>query len=220
MIVSGNKKWKYKNEEVLISRFRELLDPDNSENGKVYEEEFNAVCELLAKNNYEVEGRNPNSFDYNRFANNDIKTKTRTNYGDSCGKVTWASRRKYIQDDLHISKKSSPNIEFSDELAKHIDEILINGNEFKNKSLDEKLRDIKDCFGNLVNANGGWKGFDWSMYSPLEENSLSPFIKSLHSFRHAENKSVQKRKSYSDEDKEYMIDLAITLLKRFYKSLK
>lgn len=85
-------------------------------------------------------------------------------------------------------------------------------------SLDEKLSEIANLTENLLKKNGKYVELDYSKicFEYISDDEVKSFRKKLHCFRHSTDEAIQERESYSDEQKNFMVDYGLTIVKVIY----
>ena len=182
--------------------------------------EYNLICYYLWIKNYVIEGHEEelSSPDYYNFANKTIKLKAMVSYGDDgTGAVPWTYRRKYVHMELSI-KRTLQNVDINENIEELIKEISTGDNMFISMTLDEKLMTIRNVWESISEKYGGYNKIEYKkvFLGYIDNENITEFSRKLHSFRHGNSKSLQERSSISKQEKIYMIDFGITLIKRAY----
>lgn len=209
----------YDTEEV-IQKFRELCQPEVSFAGKENTCWFYLVTYYLYKNGYELKefprllARPP--VDPSEFTYKDIRNRMISEGKDDGGTVRYAARRVYVAN-LTFEVKTS-HIEVDESIDQKFIEISTRNASFNSMSLDEKLSEIANLTENLLKKNGKYVELDYSKicFEYISDDEVKSFRKKLHCFRHSSDEAIQERESYSDEQKNFMIDYGLTIIKVIY----
>lgn len=132
-------------------------------------------------------------------------------------KVTWQSRRIFI-DEMKIIKKNVTNI-----LSKQIDSIFkmisTRNNGFNEMNTDEKLQEIANCLMLLIDKYE-YPNFSENINEYISKNKLSSLKGNLQCFRHSEEWALEKRKNFSEIDKQILIEIGIIYVNSYKKLLE
>lgn len=159
----------------------------------------------------------------NSFAISDgiLKNATRIKYGtDGRGAVTWRSRRSFI-DEL-ILERTNNELTLESDLEKLVQEISVRNAKFTEMTNNEKLQTIRNAFENIGKNGKKYIEIDYALISNglITNNMILSFQKDLQCFRHGEASMIEKRESFSEESKLFMIDYGILILNLAYRELK
>ena len=159
----------------------------------------------------------------NSFAISDgrLKSSTRAKYGtDGKGAVTWRSRRAFI-DELELEKVNN-ELALEIDLEKIVQEISIRDAKFTEMTNNEKLQTIRNAFENIGKKGKNYIEIDYSSISNglITNDMVLSFQKDLQCFRHGEMSMIEKRESFSEKNKLFMIDYGILILNLVYREIK
>ncbi len=195
----------------VIKEFKNLLYPYNK-SYPVEEEMFIYLCFYLYSSGYLIENF-PNFLDrptdrwnlsYDKIRNS---ITSRDGYN---GAVAWADRRIFI-DNMKIEKTRSANISY--DLDNMIKNISTRNASFQEMTLDERLKEICNCIEYILKQNGNFKVIDYSNSCEyLTDDIVKKYRNKLECFRHATADSLHERASYSDFQKEFLINYGILIL--------
>ncbi|MDD2391566.1 MAG: hypothetical protein PHU94_01335 [Bacilli bacterium] len=211
-------------ENDAIDKFKVLVEPSNDYKPDECAE-FIFICYYLYKEGYYIEqfpnflSRPSNLVD---FANGDIRSRARNIYGtDSRGNVAWASRKELI-DNLKFKKKENHLVKSSKGLKDIFKTISTRNSNFENMGLEEKLQEICNAIENMLKINGNFVTIDYEKYSFgfISEKKVINFRKKTQCFRHADEKSIKERESFSETDKNFCINFGLTICNLIYDILK
>lgn len=210
----------YNDENEVISRFKELISPNNETNfkNKIFNKEFQLIRQYLDNQGYRIAQfpnalHTPNSlydFAYNQIRSN-IQTKR-----NSGGTVTWDERRILINE-LNFLNEAFVFQKVPEDLQTIIKKISLRDATWEQQTDDEKLRTIAEVIENLMKlSNGKFLSVDESdFYGLFKEEQLKNFRKQLQVFRHSHKRALEERETEFDESrKKFLIHLGIVILIR------
>lgn len=210
----------YIGDNEVISRFKELISPDNETNfnNKIFNQEFQLIRQYLDNQGYRI-AQFPNALHIpntlHNFAYNQIRSYVQTKR-NSLGTVTWDERRILINE-LNFLKDAFVFQKVPDDLQTIIKKISLRDATWEQQTDDEKLRTIAEVIENLMKLdNGKFLSVDESnFYGLFTEGQLKNFRKQLQVFRHSHKQALEERESEFDESrKKFLMHLGIVLLIR------
>lgn len=210
----------YIGDNEVISRFKELISPDNETNfnNKIFNQEFQLIRQYLDNQGYRI-AQFPNALHIpntlHNFAYNQIRSYIQTKR-NSLGTVTWDERRILINE-LNFLKDAFVFQKVPDDLQNIIKKISLRDATWEQQTDDEKLRTIAEVIENLMKLdNGKFLSVDESnFYGLFTEGQLKNFRKQLQVFRHSHKQALEERESEFDESrKKFLMHLGIVLLIR------
>lgn len=210
----------YIGDNEVISRFKELISPDNETNfnNKIFNQEFQLIRQYLDNQGYRI-AQFPNALHIpntlHNFAYNQIRSYIQTKR-NSLGTVTWDERRILINE-LNFLKDAFVFQKVPDDLQTIIKKISLRDATWEQQTDDEKLRTIAEVIENLMKlSNGKFLSVDESdFYGLFKEEQLKNFRKQLQVFRHSHKQALEERESEFDESrKKFLIHLGIVILIR------
>lgn len=210
----------YIGDNEVISRFKELISPDNETNfnNKIFNQEFQLIRQYLDNQGYRI-AQFPNALHIpntlHNFAYNQIRSYIQTKR-NSLGTVTWDERRILINE-LNFLKDAFVFQKVPDDLQTIIKKISLRDATWEQQTDDEKLRTIAEMIENLMKlSNGKFLSVDESnFYGLFTEEQLKNFRKQLQVFRHSHKQALEERESEFDESrKKFLIHLGIVILIR------
>lgn len=212
----------------LINAFKDIIKPNFCEPRTVNELQDNELKFTIMCYYFWVAGYAMDEFPtmfafpkYEEFACLSIKEAARAKYNSKPdGSVSWQSRRRFIDNDLTI-KKINNNIDVDESFENLYKSIATSNTDFFSLSEDEKLMNIRNIYENLVDKMGGFKAIKYKeiFMGYISEENLKEYSKKLHIFRHGKTKAIEERASLSLDEKNYMIDFGIVILKVMAKYL-
>ena len=210
----------YIGDNEVISRFKELISPDNETNfnNKIFNQEFQLIRQYLDNQGYRI-AQFPNALHIpntlHNFAYNQIRSYIQTKR-NSLGTATWDERRILINE-LNFLKDAFVFQKVPDDLQTIIKKISLRDATWEQQTDDEKLRTIAEVIENLMKlSNGKFLSVDESnFYGLFTEEQLKNFRKQLQVFRHSHKQALEERESEFDESrKKFLIHLGIVILIR------
>ena len=211
----------YFDEEEMIKKFRELTYPSNTycEDDEM---EFLLICFYLNDNGYYIE-EFPGFLEKPKPASvfsNDIRTHILSNGGAS-NIVTWAERRR-VADSLKIVKKDMAKVEVSKGLNELFKKISNRNADFIAMSSEEKIGEINNAIENLLKIEEKWQQIDYENETCnfITNEMVTNYRNLTHCFRHASEKSLRQRESFSNNQKDFLINYGITICDIVYKNIK
>lgn len=210
----------------VISRFKELISPNNESNfkNKIFNKEFQLIRQYLDNQGYRI-AQFPNALHIpntlHDFAYNQIRSYIQTKR-NSYGTVTWDARRILISE-LDFVKQDRVLQYVPEDLQTIIRKISLRDATWEQQTDDEKLRTIAEVIENLMKlSNGKFLLVDESdFYGLFTEEQLKNFRKQLQVFRHSHKQALEERESEFDESrKKFLIHLGIVILIRLNEITK
>lgn len=207
--------------EEAITKFRELCQPEmnfgNSEN-KCW---FYLITYYLYKMGYEIKefprvlARPP--VDPSDFTYGDIRNRIISRGEDANGTVRYATRRAFVAG-LTFELKSN-HIGIDNSIYQKFIEISNRQASFNNMSTDEKLSEIANLIENMLKKNGHFIKQDYSLicFDYISDETVTSYRKKMQCFRHASSEAIAERSSYSEEQKNFFVDLGLTIIKVIHK---
>ena len=216
----------YNDENEVISRFKEMISPNNETNfkNKIFNKEFQLIRQYLDNQGYRI-AQFPNALHIpntlHNFAYNQIRSYIQTKR-NSLGTVTWDERRILINE-LTFFNEDFVFQKVPDDLQTVIKKISLRDATWEQQTDDEKLRTIAEVIENLMKlSNGKFLSVDESnFYGLFTEEQLKNFRKQLQVFRHSHKQALEERESEFDESrKKFLIHLGIVILIRLNEITK
>ena len=93
---------------------------------------------------------------------------------------------------------------------------------FNNMSTDEKLAEIANLIENLLKKNGKFAALDYSAicFDYISNDTVTRYRKKMQCFRHSTEDAISERKSFSEEQKRFLVDYGLTIVKAIHSLLK
>lgn len=129
--------------------------------------------------------------------------------------VQYITRRKIVEN-LTFEKEATIKIE--NNIDKMFMEISTRNARFENMTIDEKIKEIANLIENLLYVDGNYIKLDYSKhcFEYVDDEIIKKYRKQIQCFRHSSNNALEERKQFSDEEKEFIIDYGITIIKLIY----
>lgn len=153
------------------------------------------------------------------FTNQQIREHLITQGKSYNGNVRYANRRSFASKLVFQKKSSYINIDES------IDNkfIAISNRQFsfRNMSLNEKLMEIANLIESLLMRDNKFMSFDYSnsFLGYISEDLIKKYRRNLNCFRHSSEISIKEKESYSDEQKKFLVDYGLTIVKVIHSQL-
>lgn len=200
-----------------IEKFKYLCQPENESHNNENRCWFYLVLFYLNKGGYIIEEfprliEHP-PLDSYEFVNKEIRNKLITEGKDDNGTVRYKERRKLI---ANLTFKQIDNhIELVDAIEKKFKEISNRQAAFHHMSMDEKLAEIANLIENMLKKNGKFLSPDYSQvcFDYINEDTIKRYRKKIQCFRHSASESISERESLSKEQKIFLIDFGLIILK-------
>ena len=210
-------------DEEAINKFKELCQPDvcfTVENTCW----FYLVTYYLNSLGYEIKEFprilerppvNPEDFTYR-----DIRNRLITLGRDNNGTVRYATRRAFVSE-LTFQKKTC-NIEVNDSINQKFIEISTRQASFNNMHTDEKIAEIANLIENMVKKDGNFitPEYENVCCGFIDDAAVKSYRKKMQCFRHCTDEAIAERKKYSEEQKAFLIDYGLTIVKAIHELIK
>ncbi|WP_242825066.1 hypothetical protein [Acetobacterium woodii] len=151
--------------------------------------------------------------DPSNFTYGEIRNRIITQGEDDNGTVRYAVRRKLVAS-LTFEQNSS-HIVIDHLINQKFVEISNRQASFNNMSTDEKLAEIANLIENLLKKNGKFITPDYPMvcFDYISNDKVTSYRKKMQCFRHATNEAIAERKTYTEEQKNFLVDYGLTIVK-------
>ncbi len=206
-------------EEDVIEKFKFLCQPD-TETSKKNTRMFHLICYYLYKTGYVLDEfprvlerppENPYDFTNKEIRNRIISQgKMRAN-----GDVPYSERRIIISN-FTFSKKRASMVD--ENLESIFERISTRGAKFENMAVDEKLKEIANVIEYMLKANNKYISLDYGLITAgiIDEQKIIDFRKKIQCFRHSSESSIKERNSFSNSQKNFLIDYGVTICRLIY----
>ena len=203
--------------EEAILKFKELCQPEVNFYDNEKKAWFYLVTYYLYKMGYEIKefprvlARPP--IEPNDFTYGEIRNRIIARGDDENGTVRYATRRVFVAN-LVFEIKSN-HIEINDSLNQKFVEISNRQSTFNNMSTDEKLAEIANLIENMLKKDGKFLYLDYSQicFDYINDDKVKKYRQQLQCFRHSSSEAIIERASFTEEQKMFLIDLGLSILK-------
>lgn len=212
----------YDAEEAII-KFKELcqLDINFSVDNKCW---FYLITYYLHKIGYEIKefpgilARPP--VDPISFTCKDIRNRIITQGGDDNVIVRYATRRTIVEE-LTFRQKIC-NIEVSESINQKFIEISTRQASFNNMNIDEKIAEIVNLIENMLKRNGKFKTLEYEKMCCgfIDDTIVKRYRETFQCFRHCTEEALSERRGYSEEQKNFIVDYGLTIVKAIHGLIK
>lgn len=208
-----------------IRRFQDLCEP----NLDISYNEDNKMCFYLLgfylnNNGYFIEEfphlleRPP--LDPTKFTIEAIRNRAFELHLDDDGTVRYQIRRKIVAD-LHFRKKSN-NIKIDEGINELFEKISTRSAKFEEMSQDEKLKEIANLIEHMLIKDEKYRKLEYRKvcFEYLNDDDIKSYRNKIQCFRHAKDKSLAERKTFSDTQKMFLIEYGVIIIKVINEILK
>ena len=93
---------------------------------------------------------------------------------------------------------------------------------FNSMSENEKLKELGNLIENMLLHDEKFKKLDYSdlTFNYINDDIVKDFRNKVQCFRHASDEALEERQSFSNEQKKFLIDYGIIIIKSIYTLLK
>ena len=210
--------------EEAIKKFRELCQPgvDVSGENKIW---FYLLTYYLHSSGYEIKEFprilarppvDPYDFTYKEIRNRIITLGQE----DDNGIVRYIARRRLV---AHLTfEQKECNIEVTDSLDQKFIEISTRQASFNNMYIDEKLAEIANLIENLLKQNGKFIELEYEKVCCgfVSDSDVKEYRKKMQCFRHGTDEAIAERKTYSEEQMNFLVDYGLTIVKAIHELVK
>lgn len=209
--------------EEVIDKFKYLCQPDTDISTDVNKRLFYFVCYYLYKNGYTIKEfpkilSRPPSDPYD-FTYKEIRRKlVSMGMQESNGNVSYASRRTLVEN-LTFGVDSIIGVE--EDINNLFIKVSTRNAKFESMSRDEKLKEIANIIEYMLydKDNKEYKKLDYTniVFNYFGDDEIKGFRKQIQCFRHASEIAIKERDGFNDDQKEFLIDYGIIIIKTIYK---
>ncbi len=200
-----------------IEKFKYLCQPENESHNNEDKCWFYLILFYLKKCGFIIEEfprliEHPPAETYD-FVNKEIRNKIIGEGKDDNGTVRYTERRRLVAN--LTFKQTDRNIELADAIDNKFKEISNRQASFQSMSTDEKLAEIANLIENMLKVNGKFLSLNYSTicFDYVDEAKITEYRKKLHCFRHSSVESLRERESFSEQQKNFLIDYGLTIIK-------
>ena len=210
-------------EEEAITKFKELCQPEENFVSKEQKCWFYLITYYLHKMGYVIKEfprvlARPPEEPYD-FTYKEIRNKLIAMGEDYNGTVRYVTRRTFVAG-LTFELKSN-HIDIDNSIEQKFIEISNRQASFDKMSTDEKLSEIINLIENMLKKDGTFNKLDYSKicFNYISNDTVTNYRKKLQCFRHATDDAIAERASFSEEQKSFLIDYGLTIVKAIHSLL-
>jgi vacuolar-type H+-ATPase subunit I/STV1 len=126
--------------------------------------------------------------------------------------------REVIKD---LEQENDEKIAVSEELDELIQKISTRNAQFCEMALDEKLKEVGNLIEYLLKKDGKFitLNYDYISLGFIKENDVKRFRKKIQCFRHSSQESLKERRKYTENQKQFMVEVGIVMCNLIYNEL-
>lgn len=210
--------------EEAITKFRELCQPEESFGSEDKKCWFYLVTYYLHKSGYVIKefprllARPP--VDPTDFSCREIRDRIIEQGDDDDGTVRYATRRQYV---AHLTFDRQPGyVDIDESINQKFIEISTRQASFDNMSTDEKLAEIANLVENLLKKDGSFITPDYPAicFDFISDDKVKEYRRMIQCYRHATEVALEERTCHSAEQKDFLIDYGLTIVKAIHSLLE
>lgn len=206
--------------EDAIEKFKSLCQPEKENHSSEDKCWFYLISFYLYKNSYFIEEfprvleRPPQ--DTFEFVNKEIRNKLIISGKEVNGRVSYKERRILVAN--LTFKKTSEYIEIDECMEQKFKEISTRNASFDKMSTDEKISEIVNLIEHFLKKGDKFVVPDYTQicFDYIDDEKVKKYRKQFQCFRHSTEKALKERASYSEEQKKFIIDYGLTIVKAIY----
>ena len=151
------------------------------------------------------------------FTYRDIRNRIIALGRDDKGTVRYATRRDFVAE-LTFKQKTC-NIEVDDSINHKFIEISTRQASFNSMHIDEKLAEIANLIENMLKKDGKFIALEYEKVCCgfIDDAVVIKYRKKMQCFRHCTDEAITERKSYSEEQKNFLVDYGLTIVKAIHE---
>ena len=118
--------------------------------------------------------------------------------------------------------QKSCNIEVSDSINKKFIEISTRQASFNCMHTDEKIAEIANLIENMLKQDGKFitPEYEKVCCGFIDDTIVKNYRKQMQCFRHCTDEAIAERKTYSEEQKAFLVDYGLTIVKAIHELIK
>jgi hypothetical protein len=122
----------------------------------------------------------------------------------------------------NLEKEDAEKVVVIEELDELIQKISTRNAQFSEMALDEKLKEIGNLIEYLLKKDGKFITLNYENISLgfIKENNVKELRKKIQCFRHSSQESLKERKDYTENQKQFIVELGIIICNLIYNELK
>ena len=208
-------------DEDIIREFKLLCEPNLENHLDNKKKIFYLVCFYLFSEGYKITQfprllQKPPDHPYD-FTNTQIRNELRAlGKQRMSGVIPYEERRKFINS-LNFEKKS--NIKIEEDIDKLFAKISTRNASFESMTNDERLKEIANLIEYMLAEKGKFKELEYNTiaFEYIDNETIKKFRNQIQCFRHASQNSIEEREKFTDNQKDFLIDYGVTIIKMIFK---
>ncbi len=216
---NNNKKYEIFDAEEAIEKFKYFCQPDSQLDSNF----FHLLCFYLLKKGYvlndfprllERPPMDPNDFIYKEIRNRAVSLgKQREN-----GEVSYNARRNIIS---KFNFSLGSNVKIVDDMKELFIKISTRNSSFEAMHKDEKIQNIANLIENLLKKDNNFVvlNYEGISFDYINDDMIKKYRRQVQCFRHATEEDINERESFSELQKEFLIEYGILLLNVIHSTI-
>lgn len=203
-----------------IEKFKYLCQPENEIHSTEDKCWFYLILFYLKKGGYVIKEfprlvEHPPKETYD-FVNKEVRNRLIAEGKDDNGTVRYAARRTFIAQLTFVQKENY--VELEEVIEKKFKKISNRQANFQEMSTEEKLAEIANLIEHMLKKDGKFLSLDYDKISFdfIDEEAIKKYRKKIQCFRHSSRDSISERESFTKEQKNFLIDYGLTIIKVIY----
>ena len=129
--------------------------------------------------------------------------------------------RKEDTNDNITDISNETTIEIEDDINKMFKKISTRSNDFSQMKKDEQLQEIANLIENMLKKNGNFMEPDYNKiaFDYINNDSIIKYRKQIQCFRHATDEALTERATFTDDQKDFLIQHGISIVTLIYNLL-
>ncbi|MBK5241926.1 hypothetical protein [Clostridium sp.] len=122
----------------------------------------------------------------------------------------------------NLQKEDGEKVVVNEELDELIKKISTRNAQFNEMALDEKLKELVNLMEYLLKKDGKFITLNYDNISLgfIKESDVKELKKKIQCFRHSSQESLKEREEYTENQKQFMVELGIVICHLIYNELK
>ncbi|WP_445816055.1 hypothetical protein [Staphylococcus aureus] len=218
MINAGE--YQYKDLKELQGSFKKTLMYNDKDIASDNNKEYKEILKWLFENNYYIE-QLPNvvkqQIPLEKVVRCELKEKIRINNNYDYGETIEFYEIMELVSELKITKENHASFKIDEDLNDIIEEIANYRGILENQTIEDQLATLNNCIEYFLNTGKKYDDVPENLYYGFFENDdLKRYRKDTQIFRHGSKKSLNERKEWSKEKKEFYVRLGIIMVKEIH----
>ena len=118
--------------------------------------------------------------------------------------------------------KMEATIKIENNIDKMFMEISTRNARFENMTIDEKIKEIANLIENMLKQDGKFitPEYEKVCCGFIDDTIVKNYRKQMQCFRHCTDEAIAERKTYSEEQKTFLVDYGLTIVKAIHELIK